>query len=175
MIPPEQSAEFVWQMEDILDVYTRPLDPRCPLVCLDELPKQLIGEVRQPLPAEPGRPERFDYLYVRNGVANIFCLSEPLLGTREFSVTEHRTREDWARLIKYVVDVRHPDADRIVLVLVSAPMRKNGSPAVCGKADCPEPERPVGLTDNQRTKDADSSLGQAESTRIRSRSNLARP
>lgn len=104
-------------MEDVLDVYTRPLDPKCPLVCMDELPKQLIGETRAPLPPEPGLPERFDYEYVRNGVANIFCLSEPLLGTRELVVTEHRTKEDWARLIKDLVDVRHPDAEKIVLVL----------------------------------------------------------
>lgn len=104
-------------MEDILDVYTRPLDPKRPLVCLDELPKQLIGETRSALPAKPGLPERYDYEYVRNGVANIFCVCEPLLGTRDLSVTEHRTRQDWARLIKDIVDLRHPDADKIVLVL----------------------------------------------------------
>jgi hypothetical protein len=104
-------------MEDVLDVYTRPLDPKRPLVCLDEMPKQLIGETQLPLPARPGVPERYDYLYVRNGAANIFCVCEPLLGTREFSVTEHRTRRDWARLIKDLVDVRHSDADKIVLVL----------------------------------------------------------
>ena len=117
MIPPEANGEFVYHMEDVLDVYTRPVDPKRPLVCLDEMPKQLIGETRSPLPAEPGLPERFDYEYVRNGVANIFCLCEPLLGTRELTVTDHRTREDWARLIKDLVDLRHPDADKIVLVL----------------------------------------------------------
>ncbi len=117
MIPPEQSSEFVYHMEDVLDVYTRPLDPKRPLVCMDELPKQLIGETRQPLPPLPGQPERFDYEYVRNGVANIFCLSEPLLGTREFAVTEHRTKADFARLIKDLVDVGHPDAEKIVLVM----------------------------------------------------------
>jgi len=104
-------------MEDVLDVYTRPFDPKRPLVCMDEMPRQLIGEVRSPLPAEPGLPERFDYEYVRNGVANIFCLCEPLLGTRELTVTAHRTRVDWAHLIKDLVDLRHPDADKIVLVL----------------------------------------------------------
>jgi hypothetical protein len=117
VIPPEQSAEFVWQMEDVLDVYTRPLDPKCPLVCMDELPKQLIGEARSPLPPEPGQLERFDYEYVRNGVANIFCVTEPLLGTREFSVTDHRARGDFARLIKDIADLRHPEAEKIVLVL----------------------------------------------------------
>lgn len=117
MIPPEANGEFVYHMEDVLDVYTRPLDPKRPLVCMDEMPKQLIGETRSPLPAEPGQPERFDYEYVRNGVANIFCVCEPLLGTRELRVTDHRTREDWARLIKDLVDVRHPDADKLVLVV----------------------------------------------------------
>ena len=117
MIPPEASAEFVCHMEDILDIYTRPFDPKRPLVCLDELPKQLIGEARSPLPAAPGLPERYDYEYVRNGVANIFCLSEPLLGTREFTVTQRRTRIDWARQIQHLVDVRHPEADKIVLVM----------------------------------------------------------
>jgi hypothetical protein len=83
---------------------------------VDELPVQLIGETRLPLPAEPGTPERVDYEYVRNGVANIFVVCEPLLGTRQFTVTDHRTKADWAHLIKDVVDVRHPDAAKIVLV-----------------------------------------------------------
>lgn len=117
MIPPEANSEFVWNMEDVLDVYTRPFDPKRPLVCLDELPKQLIGEVREPLPPLPGHPERIDYEYVRNGVANIFCVTEPLLGTRGFSVTDHRTRQDFARLIKHLVEVCHPDTDKIVLVM----------------------------------------------------------
>ncbi len=117
MIPPEANAEFVYHMEDILDVYTRPFDSNRPLVCMDEMPKQLIGETRSPLPPEPGKPERFDYHYVRNGVANIFCVCEPLLGTRRLTVTEQRTRQDWAKLIKDLVDVRHPDADQIVLVM----------------------------------------------------------
>jgi len=104
-------------MEDVLDLYTRPLDPLRPLVCMDEMPKQLIGESRQPLPAQPGQSERFDYEYVRNGVANIFCVCEPLLGSREFTVTDRRTRKDWARLIKDLIDVRHPEAQKIVLVM----------------------------------------------------------
>jgi len=117
VIPPEANAEFVYHLEDVLDVYTRPLDPKRPLVCLDEMPRQLIGEARLPLPPLPGLPERFDYEYVRNGVANIFCVCEPLLGTRDLTVTDHRTRVDWARLIKDLIDVRHPDAEKIVLVM----------------------------------------------------------
>jgi len=104
-------------MEDVLDVYTRPLDPRRPLVCMDETSKQLVGEVRSPLPLRPGDPERYDAEYVRNGVANIFAVCEPLLGRRELTVTERRTRVDWAHLIKHLVDVRHPQAEQVVLVM----------------------------------------------------------
>src|SRR5581483_5617158 len=81
-IPPEADAEFVAAMEDVLEVYHRPYDERRPLVALDAASKQLVGEVVQPLPPEPGQPERFDYEYVRNGTANLFMISEPLLGWR---------------------------------------------------------------------------------------------
>jgi len=104
-------------MEDVLDVYTRPPDPRRPLVCMDEVSKQLVGEVRSPLPLRPGDPERYDAEYVRNGVANIFAVCEPLVGRREFTVTDRRTKIDWAHLIKDLVDVRHPQAEKIVLVM----------------------------------------------------------
>ena len=117
MIPPKQSADFVFHMEDVLDVYTRPPDPRRPLVCMDEVSKQLVGEVRPPLPLRPGDPERYDAEYVRNGVANIFAVCEPLVGRREFTVTDRRTKIDWAHLIKDLVDVRHPQAETIVLVM----------------------------------------------------------
>lgn len=90
-MPPEQDAEFVCAMEDVLDVYHRPYDEKRPLIALDESSKQLIGETIQPLPAEPGQPERFDYEYVRNGTANLFMISEPLLGWRAVKVTERRT------------------------------------------------------------------------------------
>lgn len=104
-------------MEDVLDVYTRPVNPRRPLVCMDEVSKQLVGEVRPPLPPRPGDPERYDAEYVRNGVANIFAVCEPLVGQREFTVTDRRTKVDWAHLIKDLVDVRHPEAETIVLVM----------------------------------------------------------
>ena len=104
-------------MEDVLEVYHRPYDEKRPLVCLDEASKQLIGEVVQPLPAVPGQPERFDYEYVRNGTANLFMISEPLLGWRTVSVTERRTAVDFAEVLRWLVEELHPDADKLVLVM----------------------------------------------------------
>ena len=104
-------------MEDILDVYERPYDPRFPQVCFDECSKQLVGEVRPPLPPAPRQPAREDYEYVRNGVANLFMLTEPLRGWRHVTVTDQRTAIDFAHVIRALVDVHYPDAERIVLVL----------------------------------------------------------
>jgi hypothetical protein len=83
---------------------------------MDELSKQLIGEIRTPVPAKPGQPERYDSEYVRNGTANIFCAIEPLNGEKTVSVTERRTKTDWARFMRTLVDERYPDAEKIVLV-----------------------------------------------------------
>jgi transposase len=116
-IPPEADAAFVCAMEDVLEVYHRPLDPKRPLVCLDEASKQLIGEVEQPLPAEPGQPQRFDYEYTRNGTANLFMISEPLLGWRAVQVTERRTAKDFAEVVRWLVEDVHADAEKVVLVL----------------------------------------------------------
>ena len=116
-IPPEQNGEFVCHMEDILEVYRRPLDPQRPLVCMDEMPYQLISEVRVPLPVRPGHAQHHDYEYKRAGVANIFMVFTPLLGQRWTRVTQRRTRQDWAYLIRDVVDGVFPDAERIVLVV----------------------------------------------------------
>ncbi len=105
-------------MEDVLEVYTRPYDERFPQVCLDEKSKQLVGEVREPLAARPGVPARHDdYEYERNGTANLFIVCEPLAGWRHISVTERRTKLDWAHCIKELVDVHYPHAEKIVLVL----------------------------------------------------------
>jgi hypothetical protein len=116
-IPPQANAAFVAQMEDVLAVYTRPLDPARPLVCFDETSKQLVGEVRTPLPVAPGQPARYDCEYERQGTANLFLFTAPLLGWREVKVTDHRTRVDWAEVIRDLVDVHFPDAERITLVL----------------------------------------------------------
>jgi DDE superfamily endonuclease len=104
-------------MEDVLEVYHRPFDPERPVVCLDEASKQLIGETRTPLPPAPGRVERFDSEYVRNGTANLFMISEPLLGWRTVSVTERRTAVDFAEVLRWLAEELHPDAEKIVLVM----------------------------------------------------------
>jgi len=103
-------------MEDVLEVYHRPYDAKRPLVCLDEASKQLVGEVVQPLPPAPGQPERCDYEYVRNGTANLFMVSEPLLGWRAVQVTERRTAKDYAEVLRWLAEDVHPDAEVIVLV-----------------------------------------------------------
>jgi DDE superfamily endonuclease len=104
-------------MEDVLEVYHRPYDPKRPVICLDEASKQLIGETRRPLPPEPGQPERFDYEYVRNGTANLFMVTEPLGGWRHVAVTERRTAVDFAQLLQWLADDLLADAKKIVLVM----------------------------------------------------------
>ena len=109
-------------MEDVLDVYERPHDPKRPVVCLDETIKQLVAETRTPLPpaparaGKPGRPARYDYEYERKGVSSLFLLCEPLRGWRQVVVSERRTKRDWAHVIKDLVDVHYPDAETIVLI-----------------------------------------------------------
>ncbi len=116
MIPPEQNGDFVAHMEDILDVYQKPYDPEKPVICMDEQPVQLIKETRQPLPAEPGQPERVDYEYERNGTANIFMITEPLGGRRQVDIRQQRTAKDWAEEIKYLLEVDYPEAEKVLLV-----------------------------------------------------------
>ena len=103
-------------MEDVLAVYQRPRDADCPVVCLDETSKQLIGETRAPIEAEPGRPARYDYEYRRNGAANLFMLFAPLEGWRHVEVTDRHTGVDYAHLLKQLADDFFPDARKIVLV-----------------------------------------------------------
>ncbi len=105
MIPPQANAEFVCAMEDVLEVYTRPYDSTRPVVCLDELNKQLVAETRTPIPAEPGQPERVDYEYERCGTANLFMLNEPLVGQRQVIVTERRTAVDFAQVVRDLLEV----------------------------------------------------------------------
>ena len=104
-------------MEDVLDVYTRPYDARYPQVCMDEVSKQLLRDTRVPQGALPGQVRRVDFAYAREGVVNVFLFCEPLGGRRWATVTARRTKADWAQQIKDLVDVRYPDAERIVLVM----------------------------------------------------------
>ncbi len=117
VIPPEQNADFVAAMEDVLQTYRKPLDPRFPVVCMDEQPIQLIGETKMPLPAIPGRPDLFDYEYRRLGTTNIFMFTEPLSGWREARVSTQKTKQDWAREVADLLDRCYPKAEKVTLVL----------------------------------------------------------
>jgi len=104
-------------MEDVLTVYQTAPDAAYPLVCMDESTQQLIGEVQTPQPGGPGRVERIDHEYVRNGVATLFLEVAPLVGKRHVQVTDRRTRCDWAEFVRGMVDQRYPRAEKIRLVL----------------------------------------------------------
>lgn len=104
-------------MEDVLEVYARPYDPKFPVLCMDESSIQLIGEVQEPIPAAPGQPVLIDDEYVRKGVANIFIEIEPLGGKREVKITERRTQLDWAHFIQEMLEERYADATKVVLVM----------------------------------------------------------
>jgi hypothetical protein len=114
---PTVGADFVWRMEDLLDLYAEAYDPACPTVCFDETSKQLVAETRLPLPMAPGNPERVDYEYERNGTANLFLVTEPLTGWRHVDVTDRRTKHDFARQMRDLVDRHFPDATTIRVVL----------------------------------------------------------
>lgn len=116
MIPPEQNAGFVANMEDVLDVYRRQYDPKYPVVCVDEQPTQLIGETRRPIPVEPGKPRRYDYEYERLGTAVNFLATEPLAGWRKVNVRPERKAVDLAEEIKELLDVDYTEAEKVVLV-----------------------------------------------------------
>lgn len=103
-------------MEDVLTVYQRPLDAENPVVCVDESSKQLVKETRLPIPMQEGQAERYDYEYERNGVANLFMLFAPFQGWRHIKVTDRRTKQDWAQVMKDLVDIHFPDAKRITIV-----------------------------------------------------------
>jgi hypothetical protein len=122
-------------MEDVLDVYQRPYDPKRPQVCMDETSKQLLADVQTALPVQPGRPERYDYEYVREGVANLFMFVEPLAGKRHVQVTDRRTKVDWAHAMRDLSDLDYPDADVIVIVLDNL---NTHSPASFYEAFAPE-------------------------------------
>ena len=111
------SAEFVANMEDVLDLYAEPYDPQRPVVCFDETSTQLLAETRPALPPRPGLPLRQDYEYRREGTRNLFLACEPLAGWREVAVTERRTMQDFARRMRWLVDEAYPEAEAVRVVL----------------------------------------------------------
>lgn len=111
-------------MEDLLDLYEEPDDPKCPRVCFDERPFQMVEDVVMPLPMKPGRLARQDYEYERKGVCNLFVYTEPFLGWRHVEVTTRRTKQDFARCMKQLVDRHFPDAERIRVVLDNLSIHK---------------------------------------------------
>jgi hypothetical protein len=114
---PEVSAEFVAAMEDVLDLYEEPHDPKRPKVNFDETSKQLIAETRVPLPPQPGKPACYDYDYQRHGTRNLFMFCEPQVGWRHIAVTAQRTMQDFAEQMRWLVDERYPEAEVIRVVL----------------------------------------------------------
>src|SRR6516165_10261570 len=114
---PQVDAEYVARMEDVLDLYAEPPDPKRPVVCFDESPTQLIGEVRPPIPAAPGQPRRYDYEYRRNGTVNLFVFLDAHRPWRKVKVTEQRTAREFAECMRDLVDVHYPHADLVRVVM----------------------------------------------------------
>jgi DDE superfamily endonuclease len=116
VIPPEADAEFVASMEEVLDTYAEPYDPRFPKLCMDEQPIQLLKETRVPIPATPKHPRRVDYEYERAGTASIFMFCEPLSGWRQVTVRERRTKIDWAIEVEQLLRTRYASAEKVILI-----------------------------------------------------------
>ena len=116
-IPPKQNAEFVCAMENVLETYKRPHDPKNPVVCMDETSKQLVAETRTSQAVGPCKPVRYDYEYERQGTANLFMFAEPLANWREAMVSDRRTKIDWAHRMREVLDTRYADADIVTFVM----------------------------------------------------------
>jgi hypothetical protein len=116
VIPPKADAEFVACMEDILDLYKRPYDPKRPIVNMDEQPVQLVKEIRQPLPTRPGRARRYDHEYERAGTACIFLFTEALGRWRDVHVRQRRTAVDWAQEIAELLETRYAEAEKVILI-----------------------------------------------------------
>ena len=137
-IPEPLSAEFVWRMEDVLDLYEESYDPKCPVVCFDEMPYQMVAETRTHVPAKPGRAMRYDYEYERRGMVNIFAFFEPKACWRHLDVTERRTAVDFAEAMRRLADEHYPEAEKVRLVLDNL---NTHTPASLYKAFEPEEAR----------------------------------
>ena len=116
VIPPEANSEFVASMEEVLETYAQPYDPRFPVVCMDEQPVQLLNETRVPVAATKAHPRRVDYEYERAGTASIFMFCEPLSGWREVQVRKQRTKVDWAREVAHLLDTRYAQSEKVILI-----------------------------------------------------------
>ena len=116
VIPPQADAEFVANMEQVLDLYQKPYDPDCPVVCMDEQPVQLVKETRSPMAATKKRPRRVDYEYERAGTASVFLFSEPLAGWRQATARARRTKVDWALEVAGLLEGRYAECEKITLV-----------------------------------------------------------
>jgi len=114
---PSVGAQFVWRMEDVLDLYEEPYDPKEPTVCFDELPYQLVAEKRVPISARPGRSGRYDYEYERRGTTNLLAFFEPRGRFRHLEVSTRRTKQDFALFVRRLVDEHYPDARKVRVVL----------------------------------------------------------
>lgn len=131
-------ADFVWRMEDVLDLYAEAYDPRRPWVCFDEKPYPLLSHTRDPLPVEPGQPRRIDYEYQREGTCNLFLFLDPNRAWRRLQVTEQRTAVDFAHQMKWLVDIGYPEAEVVRVVLDNL---NTHSPASLYQAYPPEEAR----------------------------------
>ena len=127
VIPPQADAEFAASMEEVLDVYARPYDPRHPVLCMDEQPIQLLKETRTPIAGTKGHPRRVDYEYERAGTASLFMFCEPLAGWRQVSVRERRTKVDWAGEVEGLLQTRYPSAEQVTLVCDSLNTHTRGA------------------------------------------------
>ncbi len=116
VIPPDSDAEFAACMEDVLEIYAKPYDPKVPVLCMDEQPVQLIKDVKVPIAATKKHPKRVDYEYERAGVANIFMFAEPLAGFREVIVRELKTKADWAITMAHLLEGRYADCEKVIVV-----------------------------------------------------------
>jgi len=116
VIPPEANAEFVANMENVLETYEKPHDSSRPVICMDEQPVQLVKETRSEIPATKDHPRRVDYEYERNGTASIFMFCEPLAGWRQATAREQRTKFDWSQEVASLLDGKYAGCDRITLV-----------------------------------------------------------
>jgi DDE superfamily endonuclease len=127
VIPPEKSAGFVAQMEEVLDLYQQPYDPVYPVVNMDEKPVQLIAETRTSIPAKPGKPQRYAYEYARKGTASIFLFTEPLTGWRKVDAQPQRTAAHGAHQVKILLDEQYPEAEQVILVCDNLNTHKTAS------------------------------------------------